>query len=202
MSYPQYDPKLHLQRIQREQAYRELHGTQLEYPQPPYPPESPPYGSYQPPRQPPPRRRKRRKLPAVLAGLVALFIVIIAIATANNHGTSTSGSTGASGGGGSTGGAGGTVTYIVTGSNAQVTYGPAGSGLSGDVPMKATAKIPSNAPDYYSISAQLQGGGKVSCGIEVNGKVISSSTATGGYNIASCEITQDPFSGNWQDTNS
>jgi hypothetical protein len=199
MGYPQYDPELHLQRIQREQAYRQQYGTQLEYPQPPYPPESPPYGSYQPPRQPPPRRRKRRKLPAVLAGLVAMFIVIIAMAIANNHGTSTSGSTG---GGGSAMGTGSTVTYIVTGSGAQVTYGPAGSDLSGNVPMKATAKIPSNAPDYYSISAQLQGDGKVSCEIEVSGKVVSSSIATGGYNIASCEIIQDPLSGNWQDANS
>ena len=41
----------------------------------------------------------------------------------------------------------------------------------------------------------------VSCKIEVNGQVISTATASGGYNIASCEISQDPLSGNWTDTN-
>ena len=92
-----------------------------------------------------------------------------------------------------------TVTYIVTGSPADVTYGPAGSDFSGSVPMKVTK--PLGNPDYYAIDAQLQGGGDVSCKIEVNGKVISQATASGGYNIASCEISQDPFSGNWEDTN-
>ena len=60
---------------------------------------------------------------------------------------------------------------------------------------------PLGTPLYYSVTAQLQGGGSVSCKIEVDGKVISQSTATGGYNIASCEISQDPLSGNWTDTN-
>jgi hypothetical protein len=60
-----------------------------------------------------------------------------------------------------------------------------------------------DGPMYYSISAQLQGGGAVSCQLKVDGKVISSSssTASGGYNIAQCEISQDPLSGNWTDTN-
>ena len=94
------------------------------------------------------------------------------------------------------------VTYVVTGSDgAQITYGPAGSDLSGSVPMHVTKHIPSSPPVYYAISAQLQGGGSVSCQILVDGKVISSSTATGGYNIASCEIGQDPLSGAWQDDN-
>lgn len=53
----------------------------------------------------------------------------------------------------------------------------------------------------YAINAQLQGGGTVSCSISVDGKVISQGSASGGYNIASCEISQD-FSGGWQDTNS
>ena len=68
--------------------------------------------------------------------------------------------------------------------------------------MHATKDIPASAPLYYSINAQLQGAGSVSCKIEVGGTVISSSTATGGYNIASCEISQDPLSGRWTDTNS
>ena len=56
-------------------------------------------------------------------------------------------------------------------------------------------------PAYYAINAQLQGSGEISCKILVSGKVISSGTADGGYNIASCEISQDPFSGGWQNDN-
>jgi hypothetical protein len=91
-----------------------------------------------------------------------------------------------------------TVTYEVTGSSADVTYGPAGSTLSGTVPMKVTAKL--GDPIYYSLQAQLQGGGSVTVEILVNGIVISQGTASGGYNIATAEISQDPLSGQWTDT--
>jgi hypothetical protein len=91
-----------------------------------------------------------------------------------------------------------TVTYEVTGSPADVTYGPAGSTLSGTVPMKVTAKL--GDPIYYSLQAQLQGGGSVIVKILVNGIVISQGTASGGYNIATAEISQDPLSGQWTDT--
>jgi hypothetical protein len=94
-----------------------------------------------------------------------------------------------------------TVTYVVTGSSADVTYGPAGSDATGTVPMRKTARIPATAPLYYAISAQLQGGGTVSCEILVNGTVIAKSTANGGYNIAQCEIGQDPLSGQWTNDN-
>lgn len=93
----------------------------------------------------------------------------------------------------------GTVTYVVTGSSADVQYGPAGTNTQGQVPMNVTK--PLGSPIYYSITAQLQGSGQVACKLEVNGKAISSSTASGGYNIATCEISQDPLSGNWTDTN-
>jgi hypothetical protein len=43
--------------------------------------------------------------------------------------------------------------------------------------------------------------GRVTCKIEINGKAISTATASGGYNIASCETSQDPLSGKWTDTN-
>lgn len=92
-----------------------------------------------------------------------------------------------------------TVTFKVSGSYAQVTYGPAGSNTSGTVPMKVTDKL--GNPLYYALTAQLQGGGSVSCEIEVDGAVISKSTASGGYNIAQCEISNDPISGGWKDTN-
>lgn len=92
-----------------------------------------------------------------------------------------------------------TITYIVTGSNADVQYGPAGSSSQGHVPMSITKKL--GTPQYASISVQLQGGGAASCQIKVNGKVVSKATATGGYNIAQCEISQDPINGGWMDTN-
>jgi hypothetical protein len=92
------------------------------------------------------------------------------------------------------------VTFIVTGTaGADVTYGPAGSDYAGSVPMHVTQAL--GDPLYYDISAQLQGYGSVSCQIEVNGQVISQSTAEGGYNIAQCEISQDPLTGSWEDTN-
>jgi len=46
-----------------------------------------------------------------------------------------------------------TVTYVVQGSSAQVTYRPDGSSLNGTVPMRVTR--PLGHPQYYSISAQL-----------------------------------------------
>ncbi|HTJ66182.1 MAG TPA: hypothetical protein VL551_01510, partial [Actinospica sp.] len=73
-----------------------------------------------------------------------------------------------------------TVTFEVSGSYAQVTYGPAGSSASGAVPMKVTEKL--GSPLYYAVTAQLQGGGSVSCEIDVDGKAVSKATATGGYN--------------------
>jgi hypothetical protein len=90
-----------------------------------------------------------------------------------------------------------TVTYIVSGSSADVTYGPAGSSLSGHSPMKVTKKL--GDPAYYSISAQLHGGGHVSCKLEIDGEVISQAEAKGGYNIAMCEAVQ--FGGEWEDAN-
>jgi hypothetical protein len=95
-----------------------------------------------------------------------------------------------------------TVTYIVTGgAGASVQYGPEGSNLNGSDPMNVTQDIPSSVPDYYAIDAQLQGGGQVSCTIEIDGKAISTATASGGYNIASCEADQNPLTGQWENTN-
>jgi hypothetical protein len=92
-----------------------------------------------------------------------------------------------------------TITFEVTGSNADVTYGPAGSNLTGTVPMHVTRKL--GDPAYYSIEAQLQGGGNVTVKILINGKVVSKAEASGGYNIAMAEISQDPLTGGWQSDN-
>ena len=94
-----------------------------------------------------------------------------------------------------------TITYVVTGtSGADVTYGPSGSNSSGSVPMSVTQ--PLGNPSYYAINAQLQGYGEVSCELEVDGVAISSASASGGYNIAGCEIGQDPTTGSWENDNS
>ena len=90
-----------------------------------------------------------------------------------------------------------TVEFIVSGSAADVTYGPSGSSLSGSVPLDVSVTIPSPVPSYYAINAQLQGAGAVTCEIKVDGAVISAGHATGGYNITTCEIIQGP-SGDWE----
>lgn len=92
-----------------------------------------------------------------------------------------------------------TVTYEVTGSSADVTYGPSGSDNQGTVPMSVTQ--PLGSPQYYAINAQLQGGGSVNCKIKVDGVTISSASASGGYNIADCEVDQNVTTGSWENTN-
>jgi hypothetical protein len=175
----------------------------------PFPPPQPPAG----PPQPPPRSKSWPARHKVLTGLFAFVALIIIIVAANAGGSPSSG-TNTSAGTQPTASAPAaaaapkatqaaaaaqTVTYEVSGSTADVTYGPAGSTLSGQVPMKVTAKL--GSPSYYSVTAQLQGDGSVTVKILVDGTVISSGTATGGYNIATAEISQDPLSGQWTDTN-
>lgn len=101
------------------------------------------------------------------------------------------------------------VEFRVTGSapagyiDPTVTYGPEGTSLDGSIPMDKAMTIPDSAPDFYSIDAQLSdAGGSITCEILVNGDVLSKASATGADNIASCEIDQDPFTGQWEDTNS
>jgi hypothetical protein len=93
-----------------------------------------------------------------------------------------------------------TVTYIVRGTaGADVTYGPAGSDYNGAVPMKVITRL--GDPEYYAINAQLQGYGQVRCSIEIDGIPLSTATASGGYNIADCEIGQDPITNLWENDN-
>ena len=77
-----------------------------------------------------------------------ILLIVVAAVIRDSQGT------GAPGGGG-------TITYAVTGSPADVTYGPAGSDFSGSVPMTETGSLAS--PAYYFINAQLQGEGEVTC---------------------------------------
>jgi hypothetical protein len=188
-------------------------------PQPgqPYPPQPGPGAPGQqwvPPQPQPPKKKPNKALIGCggCAGVVALFVIIAAaVAAGSKSGTTNASSAPRSSTASSSSGSAkapaaaaprpDTVTYIVTGSSdADVQYGPSGSSSQGHVPLDKTE--PLGNPQFYSITAQLQGSGDVVCKLEVNGKVISQSTATGGYNIASCEISKDPFGDGWKDTNS
>lgn len=145
-----------------------------------------------------------------LTGLGALLLLFIFIGVGANLGKSPSQSTGAPAFVPTTQAAGApatsaaaavkhTVTFDVTGSPADITYGPAGTSVSGTVPLHVTK--PLGDPLYYSLEVQLQGGGTVTCKIRIDGKVIAESVASGGYNIAMCEIGKDPLTGQWADDN-
>ncbi len=170
-----------------------------------YPGQHPPPGYGQPPR--PPRRRGKKVLVGLVFGLLGLF-VIIAIAASLGGGSKPHHSaapprtqapaaqptrTAAAA-------APKKVKFVVKGSPADVTWGSSGSNHQGSVPMRKTIKL--GHPLYYSITAQLSGSGRVSCSILIGGKVISHASASGSYNIASCEISRNVISGKWEDTNS
>lgn len=162
---------------------------------------------YQPPRyapHPPPKKSRAGLFAGLGCGGLGALVILIVVITAGGSSSSPSApaagtqQTQSAAPAATKAAAAQTVTYEVAGSTADVTYGPAGTSLSGSVPLHVTK--PLGTPLYYSISAQLQGGGDVSCKILVDGKVISSSEASGGYNIAQCEISPG-FTGGWQDTN-
>ena len=89
------------------------------------------------------------------------------------------------------------LTYRVTGSpGARVTYGPAGTYLTGRAPLQVTARL--GNPLYYFITAQLPRKGSVECEILIGAKVMAKSVATGRHNLASCQISRDPLSRKWQ----
>lgn len=90
------------------------------------------------------------------------------------------------------------LTYRVIGTpGARVTYGPAGTYLTGRAPLQVTARL--GNPLYYFIAAELPGSGSVECEILIGTKVMTRSVATGRHNLASCQISRDPLSGKWQD---
>lgn len=90
------------------------------------------------------------------------------------------------------------VTYMATGSSADVTYGPSGSGFQGSVPLAVSRPLVGNT-QFYSISAQLKDGGTVTCQLKVDGVTIASATASGTSSVANCAIDQD-LNGSWEPT--
>lgn len=214
--YPQQDPRYSQgQWPQQGQPYGQDPYEQQPYGQQPYPPQG-----YQQPAQTPPGRRGRKSWPrrhkflTALIGFAAFIIAIIA-ATSGSGGPAVPAAAVSSAAPATTARAAAApapaktsaapvalkLTYLVTGTpGASVTYGPEGSTFNGKVPMRVTRKL--GGALYYDVQAQLNGGGSVTVEILINGKAISSGHASGGYNIASAEISQDPLTGQWQDTNS
>ncbi len=58
-----------------------------------------------------------------------------------------------------------------------MTYGPAGTYLTGRAPLQVVARL--GNPLYYFISAELPGRGSVECEILIGTKVMDKSVATG-----------------------
>ena len=98
------------------------------------------------------------------------------------------------------------VTYACTGhasDGVQITYGPNGSQHSASsLPFMHTEPLTQGA-QYYVTTAQLQGGGSVSCTTTVQTDDLlgyadptsNSGSADGGYNIASAQVCSDPTGG-------
>ncbi|HWG64505.1 MAG TPA: hypothetical protein VG253_22705 [Streptosporangiaceae bacterium] len=89
----------------------------------------------------------------------------------------------------------GWVTYLVTGSSAQVTYGPQGSSVMSLSPMKASS--PLGGARFYVLQAQLQGSGSVTCQLQINGRSVAVAHASGADNVALCSASRDPATGKW-----
>ena len=67
---------------------------------------------------------------------------------------------------------------------------------------EAAARDPQGQPHGGPPYQPPPGGGTVTCVIKVDGVPLSRFTATGGFNIADCEIGQDPITNLWEDDNS
>lgn len=104
------------------------------------------------------------------------------------------------------------VEFIVSGSapdGIDITYGPAGSNLSGPSVLDGTAKMTMTfdaSTDYYAMNAQLQGDGSITCKIVATGPgdqplTVSSGAASGGYNICSAQAAPENGGLNWENEN-
>lgn len=90
------------------------------------------------------------------------------------------------------------VEFIVTGTapgGVDITYGDDGSNYQGHLGMDATLPVHSKAL-FYQVTAQLQGGGHVTCKVII-GNAVKVAHASGGYNICSAQLNSDPINGGW-----
>jgi hypothetical protein len=126
------------------------------------------------------------------SAVASLLLVVFVASGASSCGTTTGGTP--SEGSGAT-----EVTFTVTGSTTagvDITYGSDSSNFQGpqEPPMSETLQIDEHAL-YYAVNAQLQGGGDVTCEIQI-GDVVRTGHARGGYNICSAQLNKD-FNGGW-----
>ncbi|WP_432034878.1 hypothetical protein [Streptomyces cucumeris] len=93
----------------------------------------------------------------------------------------------------------GTAVFEVWGSapsGVDITYGSDSENLDGHgLPLTTTLRIKDGSL-YYHISAQLMGGGDVTCSVTIDGET-KTGHARGGYNICSAQLNGD-FSGGWE----
>lgn len=89
------------------------------------------------------------------------------------------------------------VTFKVSGSapsGVDITYGSDSDNRSGHgFPWSATLPLDDDAM-YYTVYAQLQGGGDISCSVTVDG-VTKHGHASGGYNICSAQVNSGLLGG-------
>lgn len=93
------------------------------------------------------------------------------------------------------------VKFVVTGRAAQgvdITYGSDSDSRDGANHVPWSATLPANDKvEYYDLSAQLSGGGDITCSIYVGGKLIRRGHAAGGYNICDAQISPG-LTGGWE----
>jgi len=124
---------------------------------------------------------------------VALLLVVLLTTAASSCDTTTPG-------GSSKGKGGKTATFTVTGTapnGVDITYGDESSNYDGpkNPPMTKTLDVKSDAL-YYAVTAQLQGGGDVTCKVQI-GDAVKVGHARGSYNICSAQLNSDPINGGW-----
>lgn len=103
----------------------------------------------------------------------------------------------ATGGSGSSNSGATQAQFIVTGSapnGVDITYGSDSSNYQGKLPLNAALHIDKNAA-FYDVTAQLHGGGNITCKIII-GDQTRTGHARGGYNICSAQLNGD-FNGGW-----
>ena len=187
-------------------------------------PQPPPYG-YFPPPQPPRKRHTARNVVLIVAGALAVIIVAsVAISAGKTPapagGTSVSSATPAATPAAQPAPSSApalvptTVRFIVTGTGQpSITYGSDADnrdgggtlGVLGDgnaLPWRASLPFDPSA-QFYSINAQLEGGGDITCKIVVTGPgirplVVSRGHASGGDNICSAQATSPDGGQTWQ----
>ena len=132
------------------------------------------------------RHRSARKLAGAFVAVLALLVLASCAPTTDT--------------GGSSKGKGATeAVFSVTGtapSGVDITYGDDGSNYQGSAPpFHATLPVKKGAM-YYAVTAQLQGGGNITCKLTI-GDAVKVGHAVGGYNICSAQLNSDPIGGGW-----